>query len=175
MGGGSGRGLDFGATYGSGELPLSYSILRDKPPRHDRRDLQIDQLNKTDARTLGGAIGNSTYNCQSTVPFQCYIFINSELANAYKVLCPGTGVSYRLLENSWICFVRNIAGEHAPKNLAHSVEEELRRAYGNSTECWTLREGVGTLLVDGCPTNVTIRWYEAPGSLRVGFIIVGPI
>ena len=76
MGGGSGRGLNFGATYGSGELPLSYPILRDKSPKHDHGDLHSDQPNKSDACTLEGAISNSAHNRRSTEPFQCDIFIN---------------------------------------------------------------------------------------------------
>lgn len=175
MGGGSGRGLNFGATYGSGELPLLYPILHDTPTKPDRGCLHSNQPDKPDTPTMEGAVGNSPHNHQPAEPFQEDIFINTELANTYEVVSPGTGMSYRFLGNSWIRSIRNIAGGHARKELAHNIEEGLRKAYGSSTECWTLREGVGTLLVDGRPTNVTIRWYEALGSLRVGFIVIDPI
>ena len=175
MGGGSGRGLDFGATYGSGELPLLYPIHHDKPTKHGRGCPHSNQSDKPGTPTMEEAVGNSTHNHQPVELFQEDIFINTELANAYEVVSPGTGMSYRFLGNSWIRFVRNIAGGYAQKELAHNIEEGLRKTYGSSTEYWTLREGVGTLLVDRQPTNVTIRWYEALGSLRVGFIVIDPI
>lgn len=175
MGGGSGRGLNFGATYGSGELPLLYPILHDKPSKHGRGCPHSNQSDKPGTLTMEGVVGNSTHNHQPVELFQEDIFINTELANAYEVVSPGTGMSYRFLGNSWIRSVRNIAGGHAQKELAHNIEEGLRKTYGSPTEYWTLREGVGTLLVDRQPTNVTIRWYESLGSLRVGFIVIDPL
>lgn len=41
MGGGSGRGLSFGATVGSGELPLQYKIEVKMPPKQPEGEAEV--------------------------------------------------------------------------------------------------------------------------------------
>lgn len=105
MGGGSGRGLDFGATYGSGRLPLSEPIER--PPSLSLEDIQI-------GRSLGAAALN--YDVKGPDGKKIYHFLEGSRITNIQVFA-GKGVRKNLHADTVKGLVEQYGGK--PRNWQH--------------------------------------------------------
>lgn len=105
MGGGSGRGLDFGATYGSGTLPLEYS--HPEPLTLPQGDLVI-------GRSLGAKALN--YDIKDPRTGKTYHFVEGTTISGVEVFA-GKGVRSKLRPKVTAGLVERYGGR--PKNWQH--------------------------------------------------------
>lgn len=84
MGGGAGRGLDFGATYGSGQLPLNYQI--EEPETLSQESFDI-------GKSLGAAALN--YDVKDPKSGKSYRFLEGTTIHNVEVFA-GKGVRNKL-------------------------------------------------------------------------------
>lgn len=150
MGGGRGRGLDFGATYGSGQLPLEFAITL----KNEITNVADKKLPKTITQTavqIGRSLGAAALN--------------------YDVKDPRNGKSYKFLEGSTISNVEVFAGKGVRNKLKPAVAQGLSKQIGGKPKDWKHVKGIGTLDVNGQARNAEIHWFEASGQPKVKFKI----